>query len=144
LFVRQATLGNRAEIELAKQAAGKSGTQSIKDFASRMQAEHTSSGDKLQRVGKPTRVEVPRDLDPEHQRIRDELGKLSGAEYDKAYLRAQMQDHAKTANLLIWHLSYGQNADLLRYSTETLPTVLGHLEHAKREYSALAEAPPRN
>ena len=142
LFVRQAAIGNRAEVELGKQAAGKSGSQSVKDYAARMQKEHSSSGDRLMKVGKPARVEVPRDLDPEHLRIRDELAKLSGLEYDKAYLTAQIQDHQKTANLLLWHLSYGQNEELLRYSGETLPVVLEHLEHAKREYAALTQTPP--
>lgn len=144
LFVRQAALGNRAEVELGKQAAGKSGTQAVKDFASRMQKEHSSSAERLMKAGKPAKVEVPRDLDPEHLRVRDELSKLSGAEYDKAYLAAQIHDHQKTANLLLWHLSYGQNAELIRYSADTLPTVLDHLEHAKREYAALTAGPTRN
>ena len=142
LFVRQAALGNRAEVELGKQAAGKSGSQAVKDYAARMQKEHSSSGDRLLKAGKPAKMEVPRDLDPEHLRIRDELSKLSGIEYDKAYLTAQIQDHQKTANLLLWHLSYGQNEDLLKYSSETLPVVLDHLEHAKREFAALAQTPP--
>lgn len=144
LFVRQAALGNRAEVELGKQAAGKASVQSVKDFAARMQKEHSSSLDALTRAGKPAKMDIPRDLDAEHQRISNELAKLSGADYDKAYLISQMQDHAKTANLLLWHLSYGQNAALLRYSAETLPSVLEHLEHAKREYSQLTQAPPRN
>lgn len=143
LFVRQAALGNRAEIELGKQAAGKSGSQSVKDYAARMQKEHSSSRDRLLKAGKPAKVDIPRDLDPEHQRIRDELSKLSGVEYDKAYLTAQIQDHQKTANLLLWHLSYGQNAELIRYSADTLPVVLDHLEHAKREYAQLAQTPPQ-
>jgi putative membrane protein len=142
LFVRQAALGNRAEVELGKQAAGKSGAQSVKDFASRMQKEHSSSIDRLLKAGKPAKVDIPRDLDPEHLRVRDELSKLSGAEYDKAYLTAQIQDHQKTANLLLWHLSYGQNAELIRYSADSLPIVLDHLEHAKREYAQLAQTPP--
>jgi putative membrane protein len=142
LFVRQAAIGNRAEVELGKQAAGKSASQSVKDYAARMQKEHSSSRDRLLKVGKPAKVDLPRDLDPEHLRIRDDLSKLSGAEYDKAYLTAQIQDHQKTANLLLWHLSYGQNAELIRYSADTLPAVLEHLEHAKREYAQLAQTPP--
>jgi putative membrane protein len=144
LFVRQAAMGHSAEVEIGKQAAGKSGNPSVKDFAARMQKDHSSSRDKLMRAGKAAKVDIPRDLDAEHQRIRNEIGKLSGAEYDRAYLMAQMEDHAKTVNLLLWHLSYGQNADLLRYSSETLPTVLDHLEHAKREHAALTQAPPRS
>jgi putative membrane protein len=143
LFVRQAALGNRAEVELSKQATSKSGTQAVKDFAARMQKEHMSSGDRLAKAGRPAKMDAPRDLDPEHLRVRDELAKLSGADYDRAYLTAQIQDHQKTANLLLWHLSYGQNADLLRYSAQTLPTVLEHLEHAKREYAALTQTAPR-
>lgn len=143
LFVRQAALGNRAEVELSKQAASKSGSQAIDAYANRMQKEHTSSGERLLKAGKPAKVDVPRDLDAEHQRKRDELAKLSGADYDKAYLSAQIQEHQKTANLLLWHLSYGQNAELLRYSADTLPTVLDHLEHAKREYETLTRTPPR-
>jgi putative membrane protein len=143
LFVRQAALGNRAEVDLAKQAAGKSGTQAVKDFANRMQKEHSTSSDRLMKAGKAAKMQIPRDLDPEHQRVRDELGKLSGADYDKAYLAAQIHDHQKTANLLLWHLSYGQNAELIRYSSDTLPVVLDHLEHAKREYAALTSGPTR-
>ena len=144
LFERQAAHGNRAEVEHAKQAASKSGTQAIDAYAARMQKEHSASGERLVKAGKPAKMELPRDLDPEHLRVRDELAKLSGADYDKAYLSAQIRDHQKTANLLLWHLSYGQNADLLRYSAETLPAVLDHLEHAKREYAALTAGPTRN
>jgi putative membrane protein len=95
------------------------------------------------KAGKATKMQLPRDVDPEHQRVRDELSKLSGADYDKAYLTAQIQDHQRTANLLLWHLSYGQNAELIRYSADTLPVVLDHLEHAKREYAALTQGPTR-
>lgn len=144
LFVRQAALGNRAEVELGKQAASKSGSQAIDAYANRMQKEHASSGERLLKAGKPAKVDVPRDLDAEHQRKRDELAKLTGADYDKAYLTAQIQEHQKTANLLLWHLSYGQNAELIRYSADTLPIVLDHLEHAKREYETLMRTPPRN
>jgi putative membrane protein len=142
LFVRQAAIGNRAEVDLGKMAAGKSGTSAVKDFANRMQKEHTSSNERMLKAGKPAKVEIPRDVDPEHQRVRDELNKLSGADFDKAYLAAQIQDHQKTANLLLWHLSYGQNAELIRYSADTLPVVLDHLEHAKREYAQLTQVPP--
>jgi putative membrane protein len=142
LFVRQIALGNRAEVELGKLAQSKGSAVGVKDFASRMQKDHSASLDRAMKAGKPTKMDIPKDLDAEHKRVRDELNALSGAEFDKAYLTAQMQDHQKTANLLLWHLSYGQNADLIKYSADTLPDVLDHLEHAKREYAKLTETPP--
>jgi putative membrane protein len=142
LFVRQIALGNRAEVDLGKLAQGKGSAAGVKDFASRMQKDHSASLERAMKASKPAKMDIPKDLDAEHKRVRDELNALSGAEFDKAYLTAQMQDHQKTANLLLWHLSYGQNAELLKYSAETLPDVLDHLDHAKREYAKLTETPP--
>jgi putative membrane protein len=142
LFVRQIAIGNRAEVELGKLAQSKGSAAGVKEFAGRMQKDHSASLDRALRAGKPARMDIPKELDAEHKRVRDELNALSGADFDKAYLTAQMQDHQKTANLLLWHLSYGQNAELIRYSADTLPAVLDHLEHAKREYANLTQSPP--
>ena len=142
LFVRQVAIGNRAEVELGKLAQGKGTAAGVKEFAGRMQKDHSASLDRALKAGKVTKMDIPKELDAEHKRVRDELNKLSGADFDKAYLTAQMQDHQKTANLLLWHLSYGQNAELIRYSADTLPVVLDHIEHAKREYANLAQTPP--
>jgi len=142
LFVRQASLGNRAEVDLAKLAATKGTSPGVKSFAKRMQNDHGESLDRLSKAHKGVKMDMPRDLDPEHQRVRSELDKLSGAPFDRAYLTAQVQDHQRTANLLLWHLSYGQNAELVRYSADTLPVVLDHLEQAKRELAGLNSPPP--
>jgi putative membrane protein len=143
LFVREAALGGRAEIDLGKLAQQKSKTSSVKDFAKRMVDEHGKSSDQLLRLGK-NRTELPDGLDPEHKTLRDELNAKPAAEFDQAYLTAQITDHQRTANLLLWELSYGQNEPLRKYAAEQLPVVLDHLEHAKREFSALSMAPPRN
>jgi putative membrane protein len=141
LFVRQIAIGNRAEADLGKFAAGKASASGVKDFASRMQKDHSDSLERALKAGKAAKMDIPKEVDAEHKRIRDELSKLSGTDFDKAYLTAQMQDHQKTANLLLWQLSYGQNSELIRYSADTLPVVLDHLDHAKREYAKLTQAP---
>lgn len=141
LFLRQASLGNRAEVELGKMAQSKGSAGPVKEFAQRMEKEHAQSLDRLNKAGRGTKVDVPKDLDAEHKRVRDELGKLSSTQFDVAYLASQVEAHQRTANLLLWHLSYGQNAELIRYSSETLPVVLDHLEHAKRELAARTSTP---
>ena len=143
LFVRQIAIGNRAEVDLGRLAQSKGSAAGVKDFAGRMQHDHADSLDRALKAGKSTKMDIPKEVDAEHQRVRDELSKLSGAEFDRAYLTAQMQDHQKTANLLLWHLSYGQNSELIRYSADTLPVVLDHLEHAKREYAKLVQMSPQ-
>jgi putative membrane protein len=142
LFVRQAAIGNRAEADLGKLAQGKGSSSAVKEFAKRMEREHSDSLDRMLKAGKVTKMDIPKEVDAEHKRVRNELNALSGVEFDKAYLAAQMQDHQRTANLLLWQLSYGQNAELVRYSADTLPVVLDHLEHAQREYANLTQLPP--
>jgi putative membrane protein len=137
LFVRQVSIGNRAEVDLAKLAQSKGSDAGVKEFASRMEKDHSASLERALKAGRSAKMDLPKDLDAEHKRVRDELNALSGAAFDRAYLTAQIEDHQRTANLLLWQLSYGQNAELLRYSADTLPAVLDHLDHAKREYEKL-------
>jgi putative membrane protein len=142
LFVRQAAIGGRAEVELGKLAQSKGVDQAVKDFGSRMVADHGKGNDRLMRASRGVNAEIPDGLDPEHQTVRRELNELSGADFDIAYLASQMRDHQKTANLLQWHISYGQNQPLVEYSIQTLPVVMGHLEQAKLEHARLIAAKP--
>jgi putative membrane protein len=142
LFVRQMAIGGRAEVELGRLAQQKGADQAVKDFGERMVGDHSKGNDRLMRVAKGVNGELPEGLDPEHQTIRRELTELGGADFDIAYLAAQIRDHQKTANLLQWHISYGQNQPLVDYSIETLPLVMAHLEHAKLEHARLIAAKP--
>jgi putative membrane protein len=137
LFVRQAALGGQAEVDLGKLAKNKAGAPSVRQFAEHMIEAHSKSNQKLLRVGRGLQSDIPKDLDPEHLAIRNELQKASGRDFDIAYISSQIQDHQRTANLLQWHLSYGQNEGLRKYSTETLPEVMEHLEQAKQQFAML-------
>jgi putative membrane protein len=137
LFVRQAAVGGRAEVELGKIAQKKASTDSVRQFAQHMVDAHSKNSQQLTRAGKGLNSELPKDLDPEHLRIRDELNKKSGKDFDVAYIASQLTDHQRTANLLQWHISSGQNEALKKYSIETLPVVMEHLEMAKEQYAML-------
>jgi putative membrane protein len=139
LFVRQASLGGRAEVELGKLAQKKASNASVREFADRMVDAHSKSNQQLLRAGRGLNPDLPRDLDPEHQSVRNELQKASGQNFDIAYISAQIQDHQRTANLLQWHISNGQNEALKKYSMETLPEVMEHLEHAKQNFALLTQ-----
>ena len=137
LFVRQAAVGGRAEVELGKIAQKKANIDSVRQFAQHMVDAHSRNSQQLMRAGKGLNPDLPKDLDPEHLRIRDELNRKSGKDFDVAYIASQLQDHQRTANLLQWHISSGQNEALKKYSIETLPVVMEHLDMAKEQYALL-------
>jgi putative membrane protein len=142
LFIRQAAIGGQAEVELGKLAQQKGNSEAVRDFGKRMVSDHSKAYDQLMQLHKGADPSIPKEPDPEHKRIRDELNKASGKDFDIAYLASQIQDHQKTANLLLWEISFGQSAELTKYAADTLPTVMAHLEMAKQQHAELISALP--
>ena len=62
-------------------------------------------------------------------------------EFDRIYLTHMVADHQEMLSLLIHEKGAGQNADLGRLASETLPTIVRHLESAKAALAALNETP---
>jgi putative membrane protein len=75
--------------------------------------------------------------------VQTQLESASGAQFDMAYLQAQLVDHQKTVQLLQWEMSAGQDGDLQRYAAATLPVVLQHLEHVQMLISQATGADPQ-
>jgi putative membrane protein len=109
-----------------------------------MTDDHRKSNDMLARLAKDNRAELPKspDADADEKAIHDQLGKLKGAEFDVAYMAAQVGAHQKMAHLLEYEIGAGQDAKVKQYSEQTLPTVLHHLEDAKRIHSSLLTGAP--
>ncbi len=142
LFVRQAAIGNQAEVELGQLARKKAASQPVRDFAQHMIDDHSKSGDLVRKLGRGINANIPQELDPEHQSVRAKLDKASGKEFDIAYLGSMIQDHQRTANLLQWEITNGQSEPLKKYAADTLPDVMEHLEMAKQHYAMLTSGAP--
>jgi putative membrane protein len=128
LFVMLAGQGGRAEVELAKVAEQKSKSAAVVAFAKQMVAEHGKSNERLAQLAKQTGIPLPADLAPDQKLAKETLEALDPGLFDAAYMRVQVVDHQKTVLLLQWEIGSGENADLQRFASETLPAVLHHLQ----------------
>jgi putative membrane protein len=137
LFAQLLTAGGIAEVELGKLAADTSGHDGVKRFADRMVDDHSKANEALKSIAEENKIPLPDELDADHKKIRADLEKLDGAEFDLAYMAAQIVDYQKAAQLLAWEIGQGQNAELQRFAARTLPTVLEHLDMAKQIYAQL-------
>jgi putative membrane protein len=142
IFSHEAAVGGMAEVNAGKLAARKGQSAAIKDFANRMVSDHSAAGQRLAAVNKSNKVQAPADLDKDHKVTLDQLGKTDGKAFDVAYIRAQVVDHQKTAQLYEWIIDNGQDPRLVSYAMETLPTVLRHLEMAKNLQAQLTGSAP--
>ncbi|HTN62357.1 MAG TPA: DUF4142 domain-containing protein [Devosia sp.] len=132
LFAQLIAVGGMAEVELGQLSIGQGQSEAVQDFARRMVDDHGAANQKLKALADAAGIPLPGELDPDHKRMQAELKDQSGREYDLVYLRAQIIEHQKAAQLLQWEIDSGQYAELQRFASETLPLVFNHLKMAQR------------
>jgi putative membrane protein len=142
LFVRGAALGGMAEIELGKLAKQKAQSAAVVDFAALMVEDHSNANERLIGLAGEDGIAVPDMLDPKHEAAMQELEDMSGVAFDQAYIRGQVADHQKAAQLLEYEIASGQDVDLKKFASDILPTVLQHLRVAQDLQSEITGSAP--
>jgi putative membrane protein len=65
------------------------------------------------------------------QKMADKLSKLSGADFDRAYMKHMVDDHVKDVAMFEKEAKNGKDADLKAWANKTLPTLREHLQMAR-------------
>ncbi|WP_104826345.1 DUF4142 domain-containing protein [Rhizobium sp. NXC24] len=143
LFAQLAAAGGLAEVEFGKMAAAKANADAVKEFANMMVRDHSDANAKLKTLSDSAKIPLPDELDPDHAAAREKLEKLSDTAYDVAYIKMQIVDHQKAAQLLAWEISMGEDAEMQRFAAATLPVVLDHLHRAQELQAELTDAAMR-
>jgi putative membrane protein len=142
VFLKQMAIGNRAEVELGKLAGDKSSLASIDRFGQHMVKDHGEAGSKVNSLARSAGVDLPRDLDAEHDATRKQLQALGGKDFDLRYVESQIKGHQKTVQLLAHEIASGQHTAVRQFAADTLPKVMEHLERAKALHAELTGAAP--
>lgn len=94
-FIRKAGVGGLAEVELGKLAAEKGQSEEVKKFGQRMVDDHGKANDQLKHLAESKGVTLPTDLSAKDKATKARLEKLSGENFDRAYMNDMVQDHTK-------------------------------------------------
>jgi putative membrane protein len=130
-FVKKVTIANRAEIDLANMAITKTEDAKIKSFAQRMLKDHTAAGTELQQIAQSKNIEIPKDLDHASKSAEEKLGKLTGADFDKAYSKEMKEAHDKTVALFTAAADdKSLDSELKQFAVKMLPTLRDHQHQA--------------
>ena len=130
-FVNEVAGDNLAEIQLGQLAVQKASNDSVKQFGQRMVTDHTAASDELKKVAEQKGITMPTAPDKRHQARIDRLSKLSGADFDRAYMRDMIKDHQKDAKELQRRGERIKDQDINAWVSKTLPTVRAHLKQAQ-------------
>jgi putative membrane protein len=127
-FYKHAAEGGIAEVEAGHLAQDKSSSQQIKDFGAMMIKDHSAANDKLQSIAAGKNITLPTSSSVGQMASKAKLEVLSGATFDKSYVKGQVSAHRETIALFRKEISSGQDADAKAFATATLPTVRAHLK----------------
>lgn len=139
LFAQLNAAGGLAEMALGELAADRAQSPAVADFARRMIDDHGAANDALAALATERDIALPDALSTGHQAMLARLEAVEDADFDLAYMRAQVITHQKAA-LLLMGAADGQNAGLIQFATATLPVVLDHLHMAQDIVADLALA----
>ncbi len=130
-FAKKAATGGVTEVKLGQLAQEKAYSEQVKAFGKRMETDHTKAGDELMQIAARHNMALPTGLDPKDQATYDRLAKLSGSQFDRAYMQAMVADHEEDVTEFKREASAGKNPDLKSFASATLPTLLDHLNQAR-------------
>lgn len=131
-FLQKAAAANAAEIKTSQAAQTRAADPAVKAFADRMVDEHTANEHALEALAAKRNVPVPADPDPAGVIRIGSLQNLEGAEFDRAYVKTMIDDHAATIAVFEAAARTIEEPAIRQFIDATLPVL--------REHAAAANA----
>jgi putative membrane protein len=132
-FVTKAAAGGQYEVEVAKLAADKATDPQVKEFAKMLVDDHTAANEKLRQIASSHNVALPSSLPADKKKKVDQLGKLSGPEFDKHFVKEiGLDDHKQDIADFEKAAKAAKADDVRDFAQSTLPTLQKHLSAAEK------------
>jgi len=130
-FAMHAAQGGLAEVELGKVAASTASSADVKQFGQRMVDDHGKANTELMSWASKNNVTLPSDTDAKHKADQTKLSKMTGADFDKAYMKNMVADHNKDVAEFEKAAKSVKDPDLKAWAEKTLPTLQEHQKMAQ-------------
>jgi putative membrane protein len=130
-FSANAAAGGMAEVKLGQLAQEKASSEAVKSFGKRMVEDHSKAGEQLKETAKGEKIQLPFEMTAADKAAYDRLDKLSGAEFDRAYMQMMVKDHEEDVAEFKREATSGKNKALKDFAEQTLPTLEDHLKEAR-------------
>ena len=136
-FVKEQLADGDAEVALGRLAQERATSPQVKDFAKMMVADHQKAGEDLKQIASKHNIAPDPDKHDDHNDVRERLTKLTGAEFDREYMQAMVDDHQKAVNDVEGKAENSDNPEVRQWASKALPTLRQHLERAKQIQESL-------
>jgi putative membrane protein len=131
-FVHSALEGGNAEVKLGQLAAQKSNSEDVKQFGQKMVDDHTKMGEQMKQVAQQEGITVPEGIPAKDKALEMKLNSLSGEAFDKAYIKAMVQDHRKDLSEFKKEANSGNDTSIKDAANQGSQIISQHLQMAEQ------------
>jgi putative membrane protein len=122
---------DKAEIEMGQLAQSNASSPKVKDFGQKLVDDHTQNNQQLQQLAQQKGVQLQDEEKPDEQSAKSKFEKMKGAQFDKAFMQHEKDDHAKLLSQLKQQQDQIQDPDLKSFVSQTIDAVQQHLDAAQ-------------
>jgi putative membrane protein len=131
-FVVKAAAGSMAEIKFGHLGADKAANPQVKQFAQRMVEDHAKANEELMSVARELDLASPHAMRPEDLEAYERISKLSGAEFDRAFLAHMVQDHQRDLQMFRQKAQRAEHDHVREFAASKLPMLEQHYRQAQQ------------
>lgn len=130
-FLTDAAEGSIAEIQLSTLALTRTQNPEVRALAQQIITDHLSVTETVKPLAEKKSVKLPLELNSARKSLLDKLTKMSGAEFDREYVKAMVEDHEKDVKAFQGQSQAGTDAEIKDFASKTLPKLEMHLAMAR-------------
>lgn len=127
-YVTETAQGLMSELKLGALAQERAADPRVKDFGKQMVTDHGKDLEELKALAAKKRIALPRTMDADQRKEADKLGKLSGKDFDREYVKYETKDHRDDIKEQKEEADKTADPDLKAFAGKALATVTGHKE----------------
>ena len=131
-FIQDQLADGEAEVELGRLVQERATNPEVKEFGQMMVRDHQQAGSELKQIASKHNIQPPAAGHDDHNDLQQRLSKLSGAEFDREYMKAMVEDHEEAVNEVERKAENADNPEVRQWASKTLPTLKQHLERARQ------------
>ena len=129
-LIKVATLSH-SDLRASELAEKNASNAKVKEFAQKMVKGHNQLNDSLSKLATEQKIAVVAGTEKAAKDTYDRLTKLQGAEFDREYLKAIINDHERYIQMFETQISQGKDAGLTNFAKNALPSARDHLKEAR-------------
>lgn len=132
-FIQEAAEHGMFEVQIAELASSKASNADVKSFATTLANDHKNANNELVQLANSKKIEVPAAPPRAKRNEIEKLGKLTGAEFDRRFVRnVGIKEHEKGIKKFEKASEKTKDPQLKAWIDKTLPKLREHLAAAQK------------